>query len=84
MSEVKIYPVPESIAKRAYIDSEKYKEMYDRSINDSDAFWAEQADEFLSWFSKWDKVQSWDFNTAEINWFKGGKPIGNYIQTFAN
>ena len=73
MSEIKTYPVPDAIAKHALINEEKYKEMYQRSINDADAFWAEQAEEFLSWSSKWDKVQEWDFNTADINWFAGGK-----------
>ncbi|HIF51314.1 MAG TPA: hypothetical protein EYQ42_07315 [Thiotrichaceae bacterium] len=31
-------------------------------MTDADAFWGEQADEFLSWFSKWDKVQDGDYN----------------------
>jgi acetyl-CoA synthetase len=31
-------------------------------VTDADAFWGEQADEFLSWFSKWDKVQDGDYN----------------------
>lgn len=73
MSEIKVYKVPNDVAKHAYIDSSKYKEMYARSINDSDAFWAEQADEFLSWSSKWDKVQDWNYNDANINWFVNGK-----------
>jgi acetyl-CoA synthetase len=73
VSEVKVHKVPSDIAKHAHIDSEKYQEMYARSINDSDAFWAEQAEEFLSWSSKWDKVQDWDYNDVKINWFIGGK-----------
>jgi acetyl-CoA synthetase len=73
MSEIKTYNIPDSVAKHAHIDTAKYQEMYARSINDSDAFWAEQADEFLSWSSKWDKVQDWDFNDVNINWFVGGK-----------
>ncbi len=73
VSEIKVYKVPSDVAKHAHIDSKKYKDMYARSINDSDAFWAEQADEFLSWSSKWDKVQDWDYNDANINWFVGGK-----------
>ncbi len=73
MSDIKVYEVPNEIAKNAHIDSDKYQEMYARSINDSDAFWAEQAEEFLSWSSKWDKVQDWDYNEANINWFVGGK-----------
>lgn len=73
MSEVKTHKVPADIAEKAHINAEKYQEMYKRSIDDSDAFWAEQAEEFLSWSSKWDKVQDWDYNEANINWFVGGK-----------
>jgi acetyl-CoA synthetase len=73
VSEAKIYKVPGDVAKHAHIDSSKYQEMYARSINDADAFWAEQAEEFLSWSSKWDKVQDWDYNDVRINWFVGGK-----------
>ncbi len=73
MSEEKTYDVPENIAESAHINAKRYREMYERSINDSDAFWGEQAEEFLSWSSKWDKVQDWDYNEANINWFVGGK-----------
>ncbi len=73
MSEDKLYTVPEAAANHAFINKDKYREMYERSVNDSDGFWSEQADEFLSWFSKWDKVQDGDYSDARINWFAGGK-----------
>ncbi len=73
VAEEKTYDVPENIAKNAHINAKRYREMYERSINDSDAFWGEQAEEFLSWSSKWNKVQDWDYNEANINWFVGGK-----------
>ena len=74
MSEIKTYQVPESMKKNAHINNEQYLEMYQKSIEQSDAFWAEQADEFLSWSKQWDKVQSCNFGkNAEINWFEGAK-----------
>ncbi len=73
MSDVKVYAVPEAVAKKAHIDKAQYDEMYNRSLNDADAFWGEQAEEFLDWFSGWDKVQEWDFEQASIKWFQGGK-----------
>ncbi len=73
MSVDKLYSVPADIAANAHIDKTKYDEMYERSINDSDAFWAEQAETFLDWDKKWDKVQEWDFKTANVKWFEGGK-----------
>ncbi len=47
---------------------EQYQEMYDRSVNDEDGFWAEQA-ERLTWFKKWDTVANYDLKTADIKWF---------------
>ena len=73
MSDEKVYKVPSDVAKRAFIDAEKYQEIYARSINESDIFWEEQAEEFLTWFSKWDKVQQWDYHDVNIKWFTKAK-----------
>ncbi|MCF6281889.1 MAG: acetate--CoA ligase [Candidatus Polarisedimenticolaceae bacterium] len=73
MSEVKVHPVVAEIAANAHIDAAKYEAMYRQSIDNPDAFWAEQADQFITWYKKWDKVSEWDFNTATIKWFEGGK-----------
>ena len=73
MSEVKIYPAPGALASAAHIGAERYAGMYERSINEPEAFWAEQADQFVSWFRKWDKVQDWDFESVDIKWFSGAK-----------
>ena len=73
MSESKVYPVPEEFAENAHISSELHEAMYERSIEDPDGFWAEQANEFLDWSKTWDKVQDWDFKTGLIRWFEGGK-----------
>lgn len=73
MSEVHTYPVPESFAATAHITLEKYQEMYKRSIEQPDAFWAEQAKEFLTWGKEWDSVREFDFHKGEAKWFDGGK-----------
>ena len=73
MSEEKIYPVNEAVARNAHITNEQYLEMYRRSIDDSDAFWAEQAERFVSWTKRWDTVQNWDYDKAEIRWFEGAR-----------
>jgi len=73
MSEVKKFNPSAEFTANAHIKSmEQYKEMYDRSVNDQDAFWAEQA-ERLTWFKKWDKVANYDLAKADIKWFEGGK-----------
>ncbi len=69
MSEEKVYPVPEAFASHAHITDEQYQQMYRRSVEDPDVFWAEQAEKFVTWFKRWDKVQKWDFHKGKIRWF---------------
>ena len=55
-SNPKLIPVPEDFAGKAHCPSlDAYNEMYQRSIEDPDGFWAEIADTFV-WDKKWDKV----------------------------
>ncbi|UXR65009.1 acetate--CoA ligase [Bdellovibrio bacteriovorus] len=68
-----LYPVNAEVAKKAWINEAKYKEMYERSIKDNEAFWAEQA-ESLDWIKKWDKVKEVSFKKpVSIKWYQGGK-----------
>ncbi len=68
-----VYPVPEFMAERTFINNDQYEAMYARSIEDPDAFWAEQADKFLDWEEQWSTVSSANFEAGQINWFQGGK-----------
>ena len=74
MSE-EIYPVPEAFAAQANITQDEYQKMYRQSLDDPDTFWAEQAEKYLTWSKKWDKVQEWSFDKSDlgIKWFLGGK-----------
>eukprot|EP00051_Salpingoeca_urceolata_P006498 m.85882 g.85882 ORF g.85882 m.85882 type:complete len:703 (-) comp14855_c0_seq2:1393-3501(-) len=51
----------------------KYKDMYDRSIADPDAFWSQQSTSLLKWRRPFDTVRREDLTTGEIVWFEGGK-----------
>ncbi len=73
MSDSKIYDIPQEIASHASITSEQYAQMYQHSIEQPDQFWAEQADQFLHWFKKWDTVSDFDFKKGHIRWFEGGQ-----------
>ncbi len=65
--------------KIAYINSrEQYERLYDRSINDVDAFWGEQAREYLSWMKPWDTVFEYDPKEISVKWFNGGKLNASY------
>ena len=78
MSEEKTYPVSEAAASQSHLSISQYNEMYQKSIDDAEAFWAEQASEFLSVFESWDQVTSSDFTTATATWFRGAKLNASY------
>ena len=73
MSEEKIYAVPADVASSALVDAAGYEAMYQRSVEDPDGFWAEQAERFVTWESKWDTVSDWSYDESDlhIEWFKG-------------
>jgi acetyl-CoA synthetase len=73
MSEERIYDVPTKTAARAHINGEQYRAMYQRSVSDPEGFWAEQAENFVTWFRPWNKVLDWDFHKGHIRWFDGAK-----------
>jgi len=73
MSDVKIYDVNPDIAALAHINAETYTTMYQRSIEEPEAFWAQQAEQFLAWSKRWDTVMDYDYPKGYIRWFEGGK-----------
>jgi len=64
------YPIIKT-NRKPLIDSETYESMYKHSIKDGDDFWAEQAEAFVDWEKKWDKVSDVDYNQGKIAWFEG-------------
>lgn len=67
------YPVPKDFQARAHITEPRYQEMYQRSVDDPEGFWSEQAHAFLTWSGTWKKVLDWDFKTGYVRWFEGGR-----------
>ena len=65
---------PADFAANAHVKSmEQYDEMYKRSIEDPEGFWAEIADEFV-WKEKWSKVLDYTFEgNVDVKWFVDGK-----------
>ena len=74
MSEEKTYPVSEATASQSHLSVSQYNEMYQKSIDDAEAFWAEQANEFLTVFETGSDRSS-DFTTATAAWFRGAKAM---------
>ncbi|MCH2392270.1 MAG: acetate--CoA ligase [Nitrospinales bacterium] len=75
MSE--IYNPSEMFSSNALISSmDEYKNKYQRSLDDPDGFWGEEAEQFI-WFKKWVNVRQFNYDVRKgsisIEWFKGGK-----------
>jgi acetyl-CoA synthetase len=69
------HPINEFV-EGAYVKSRKeYEELYRRSIDYPQEFWAEMADENLDWFKKWDgPVEEYSFkDDIYLRYFVGGK-----------
>ncbi|MFP4227861.1 MAG: acetate--CoA ligase [Salinivenus sp.] len=69
-----VYEPSDAFRERAHIGSlEEYEELYERSVNEPEAFWAEQA-ERIDWFEDFDTVRdvSYDPHHVDINWYEGG------------
>ncbi len=51
---------------------EEYQQEYKNSVENPEAFWVEQAEQF-TWQKKWDKTLEWNFDEPDVKWFTGGK-----------
>jgi len=72
-----LYNPSKNFSSNALIGSmEKYLEMYKRSLDNPDRFWAEEAEKFF-WFEKWNTVRDFNYDVRKgnifIKWFSGGK-----------
>jgi acetyl-CoA synthetase len=73
MSEIKTYPVNDFFAQRALISNDDYLAMYQASIDDPEAFWAEHGKR-IDWIKPYSKVKDVSYNKADlhIRWFEDG------------
>ena len=72
------YPPNANFASKSHISNmDKYKKMYESSINDPSGFW-EKAAERISWYEWWNAVSNHDFVNGKIEWFLGGKLNASY------
>lgn len=77
MIEKRTFPPPAAIKANAYINSpQQYQQMWEKSLNDPDGFWLEQA-KIVSWFKKPTKSleYTWDTKRRKIehSWFADGQ-----------
>ena len=72
MSE-KVYPVPASWKKNAFVDDADYKKMYAESIKDPAKFWGKHAKR-LDWFKAPKKIKNttYAYPKVSIKWYEDG------------
>ncbi len=73
MLDTQSHPVPDHWRRSAHISNDRYLELYQASIDRPDEFWAEQAEKFISWESKWDCIADCNLATGSAKWFCNGK-----------
>ena len=72
MADPVFYPNQE-FSDHALIGSlDQYRDLYEKSMSDPDAFWSAVADR-ITWYKKWDTVREFDFVKGNIKWFDGAK-----------
>ncbi len=73
MAQESIIPVSENWNLSAWVNHQRYQDLYERSLRDNDHFWDEVA-ERISWFKRWTRTKSVSFAPpVNIEWYIGGK-----------
>ena len=65
------FPVPADAAANTHTSAADYDRLYAQSINESDAFWAEQAKR-IDWMTLPTKIGNWSYDPLSIKWYEDG------------
>lgn len=68
-----IYPVHPAIAKQTHLTTEEYQCQHQESLKNPKNFWAEQASNYIDWYTPWKHVLAGDFKSLNVRWFEGGQ-----------
>ncbi|MEK9654670.1 MAG: AMP-binding protein, partial [Halieaceae bacterium] len=71
MTDSAVYPIPASFSD-AHITPERYRTLYEQSLEDPDSFWSEQA-RLLDWQEPWSAVSDTNISTGTARWFVGAR-----------
>ena len=73
MSSETIFPPSTETATHAHVDDATYQSMYEQSISDNDAFWAEHGKR-VDWINPYTRVEnvSYDAKDLSIKWYEDG------------
>ncbi len=65
------YPVPAGAAANTHTSAADYDRLYVQSIQNPDAFWAEQAQR-IDWITPPTKIANWSYDPVSIKWYEDG------------
>jgi acetyl-CoA synthetase len=72
LKETRVFQPSADFSRRAHVAGRKaYDELYRRSMEDPEGFWAGLAEQKLRWTTRWNRVLDWQPPFAK--WFVGGK-----------
>jgi acetyl-CoA synthetase len=78
MSSTTLFPVPQPVAEKAWVDAAKYQRMYEESIGSPEKFWGEHGKR-LSWIKPYTEVKDTSFTgDVHIRWFEDGTLNASY------
>ncbi|HAA91552.1 MAG TPA: acetyl-coenzyme A synthetase, partial [Rhodospirillaceae bacterium] len=68
-----LFPVQQDVADAALVDNDKYLEMYQRSVEDPETFWAEQGKR-IDWIKPYSQIKdvSYAHDDVHIRWYYDG------------
>lgn len=71
-TDASLFSVSDDWAKRAWVDEAKYRAMYEHSVQDPEAFWAEHGKR-VDWIKPFTKVKNTSYTgDVHIRWFEDG------------
>ena len=73
MSDNSLFPVSAEAAADAWIDNDKYLNMYKNSVDDNEGFWAEQGKR-IHWIKPYTKIKDVSYGPGDVHikWFYDG------------
>jgi acetyl-CoA synthetase len=66
-----LIPPPEAAVRTTHCTLAQYDEMYRRSVEDPDGFWADQARR-IDWYRPPSTISNWSYDPVDIRWFEDG------------
>ena len=74
MHEDKRIPVPDAFAAQSNLSPERYREMYEASVNDPEGFWLAEATSRLDWVTPPTRAKNTSFEQGDfaIKWYDDG------------